>query len=531
VDSFGEQGKQYDACFQIGEFHSDKVPGTAIVILVPLKTSPNPGEGGKFVNAFANKIPNILGQQPDPLLGYPDVPAQTGATWDIAKAVDVKRPYYTWVNSDGTRVIVMAEPILVSAGDMTNIQRLPVTPPQDVIHEIGSPIFYKPAPPVDAEGKPIPCPKPASAIANDTVFQPPVKPVNKPAVDTNLWLEVLLGIIGTIAMIIGVWFGVKLASGPVGDMLRRLGDSLGSSLAGGYGALRRARASSASALGIGARPVPPPRTADQIARAPPAVPVIPTGDISVRNPMIPGRTARTVPPNTTAQPDVLGRFARRTRRNLAKTLGIGQKLDSSRRRSRINTVTSSVPSASSALSAEDVFGVNAQRKKTPIAASIVNATEPFPDASETNRLAQPAGTGLADLGMPTTPAAVAAATEPFPDAPAPVPRPARKTTPISDKYEMYKNPMIKPKRRNIAIEPEETSEERIQRKAEETALPRRPGMPTGVAKKGTDTGIFGSPATRGALGVKEKGDRNPDATIFGGKKRRRRNRLKTGRKV
>lgn len=246
VDSFGEQGKQYDACFQIGEFPGKNVNGTGIVILVPLKVNPNPGVGGQFVNAFASKIPNILGAQPDPLLGYPDVPAQTGANWDVSKVVDVTRPYYTWAQEDGTRVIVMAEPILIAQADMTNIQRLPVTPPEDVIHEIGTPILYRPAPPRDANGRPVPCPQTAAQKAVANVVQPPLE--NKPNVDSNILLEVLLGIIGTLAIIIGVWFGVKMASGPVGDSLKRFGDSIGSTLAGGYGAVKKA---TSNTLGIG----------------------------------------------------------------------------------------------------------------------------------------------------------------------------------------------------------------------------------------------------------------------------------------
>jgi hypothetical protein len=136
---------------------------------------------------------------------------------------------------------------------------------------------------------------------------------------------------------------------------------------------------------------------------------------------------------------------------------------------------------------------------------------------------------------------------------------------------MTKNPMIKPKRRKIAAEPEDeeekpslartasianrlkrastrardslgdfdravettptsNSEERIARKAAETALPRTPGMPRGSKSTGADTGLFGSRALREGLGVKEKEERSPNATIFGGK-RRRRHRMKTGRRV
>lgn len=271
VDSFGEQGKQFDACFQIGEFPSDNIKGSRIVILVPLKVSNNPGIGGTFVNAFANKIPNILGQQPDRLLGYPDVPAQTGSDWSVAKVVKLDRPHYTWTQKDGTRVVVMAEPILIAQGDMDNIKRLPVTPPEDVIHEIGSNIKYKAAPPVDANGKPLPCPPPRGALPNVVVTQPPVVK-NKPAVDGTLFVEILLGLIGTIAIVIGVWVGIKLAAGPVGDMFRKLGDSLGKQLAGAYKSVKDAKI-----------PVAPTRTPEEVATiAPTTIPE--PKDFAVTNP-------------------------------------------------------------------------------------------------------------------------------------------------------------------------------------------------------------------------------------------------------
>ena len=520
VDSFAEQGKQYDACFQIGEFHSDNITGTTIVILVPLKVSPNPGVGGSFVNAFASKIPSILGQQPDPLLGYPDVPAQTGANWDVSKVVDTTRPYYTWKTSDGTRVIVMAEPILIAEGDMGNIQRLPVTPPEDVIHELPSFIQYKPAPPLDVNGNPVPCPSEVAAAATAAVVQPPVV-ANKPAVDTNLWLQVILGMIGTIAIIIGVWFGIKLASGPVGEMLKKLGDSLGSSLAGGYGAMKRARS------GIGQnRPLPPPRTAEQIAAAPPpantpaAISDLPTPDptgFQVANPgytslndfadrhrtrknkvtlKTPTQLANISPVNL---PEPSGDFAMYNPLDKSRADFVArQRTMRNRPRTRVTPAPRVDAAEQNRLAQPAGTGLfDLGMPTTP--AAVVNATEPFPDAAETNRLAQPAGTGLFDLGMPTTPAA----------------------------------PTVQRRRRNVAVEPEETPEERMERRAEETALPRRTGMPTGPRTTGADTGIFGSPAMRSATGVRERGNRGPydmNTTRFGGK-RKRRHRLKTGRRV
>jgi hypothetical protein len=133
----------------------------------------------------------------------------------------------------------MAEPILISQGDMNNIQRLPVTPPEDVIHEIGTPIMYHPAPPRDANGKPVACPPSAFQAASNRIMQPPV-PDFKPVVKSDTILAILLSIIGTLAIVIGVWFGIKLASGPGGDAMKKIGDSIGKTLAGSYAAVKKA---------------------------------------------------------------------------------------------------------------------------------------------------------------------------------------------------------------------------------------------------------------------------------------------------
>lgn len=275
---------QYDACFQIGEFPSEdpssKVRGTKIVILVPLKADPTPSDGAKFINAVSRHIPSILAAQHDPVNGYPDTPAATGADWNIAQIVKTDRSYYTWITRNGTRVIVMAEPILVSEGDITNILRLPVTPPEDVIHEIGD-VRYKPAPPIDSKGNPVPC---KSSISVPQLVPGPtavaMTKANKPAVSGTDWLAVILGILGSIAVFIGVWFGLKAAMGPGGDFLKTIGDMLGKSLAGGYSALKKA----VPAVVPKVIPTVPVRTPTQVADAPaPNIPE-PPSDFSVTNP-------------------------------------------------------------------------------------------------------------------------------------------------------------------------------------------------------------------------------------------------------
>ena len=474
IDSFGEQGKQYDACFQIGEFPSKFVKGSRIVILVPLKVSNNTtGIGAKFVNAFANKIPNILGQQPDRLLGYPDVPAQTGADWSISKVINLTRPHYTWTQRDGTRVVVMAEPILIAEGDMENIKRLPVTPPEDVIHEIGSNIKYKPAPPVDANGNPIPCAPRAGTLPNIPITQPPVKVpagagipngngvTSSSSFDPNLIWQVILGVIGTIAIVIGVWMGIKLAAGPGGDMFRKLGDALGKQLAGAYKSVKDAKMPALSS------PKSPPadtRTPEQLADISPTTIPEPSGDFATSNPLFKDKK------------DFLTRQRGVTQRNKQPSRGSTQ-------RNPTKIPDSSAPDADELL----------RRRR-----------------AERNRLAQPAGTGLFDLGNTPKPADEIGQRKPKGPGKKAIKGPEESNTQrIAALARAHKKT---PKRRIIDAE--------------------EPDEPEG-SKTST---IFDSPAIRANYGISEKKNTEPQylataKTVPRKGGRKRRHRLKTGRQV
>jgi hypothetical protein len=163
----------------------------------------------------------------------------------------------------------MGEPILISGADMDAIKRLPVTPPADVIHEITS-VRYKPAPPVDSRGNPVPCSKGILPV-----IPLPTNPF-KPGVEGKDFSLYILGPVAVIIVLLLVWFGLKMAVGPAGAFLKTMGDSLGRSLAGGYDALKKAKL-----------PVMP---------ALPAVPAV---------------------------PESITKSARTTRRNLGSVLGVG----------------------------------------------------------------------------------------------------------------------------------------------------------------------------------------------------------------
>jgi hypothetical protein len=243
IDTFCEKNRQYDACLQIGEFTSDSVVGSKVVILIPLKVALLAGESGVFINAVANKLPNILNQQPDKVNGYPEVPAQPGADWSLDKVIKPRTGFYTWTNKDGTQVIVMANPVNILISDMLNIKRLPLTPPEDVIHEIGK-VYLRPTVPLNCfTGEEVPCPPSLKDVINST------EPCDNPDAlrqdeikskkDSETFSKVLFAMLGIGLLILTVWLGIRFAMGPGKSLMTSIGDSLGRSLAGGYDALKK----------------------------------------------------------------------------------------------------------------------------------------------------------------------------------------------------------------------------------------------------------------------------------------------------
>ena len=229
---------QYDACFQIGEFPSDHVDtskgASSIVVLVPLKSGDNPGTAGTFINKVVSQIPNIMPPiaKPDINLGFADVPAQTGAGWGLANILQADRPFYTWVNSDGTRVIVMAEPAIITSTDLSNIKGLPITPPEDVIHEIGSYVYYRSAPPIDCAGNPILCRSPFNIIQPQQYLPENSVSGGKRDVIMSgvgiLWSFFLACFAAWIAIMLATGTGAKIISGISGGISKIIGAVRGS---------------------------------------------------------------------------------------------------------------------------------------------------------------------------------------------------------------------------------------------------------------------------------------------------------------
>ena len=553
---------QYDACLQIGEFTTRNRQGDKLVIFIPLKASSNPGEDAKFISAFGNKIPSILGAQPDKALGYPDFPAATGSDWSIARVLKTDRTFYTWTNQDGTQVIVMSEPIFIAEPDLTNIQRLPITPPEDVIHEIGT-VRYKSGSPIDSHGNPIPCSALTSSLPSIPVFQPPTTTadgkivsggcggtteiVKQSSFNGELLLQIVLGVIGTIAIVIGVWFGLKLASGPVGDMFRKLGDSLGKQLAGAYKSVKNVKVP----------PLPTPKfpspaatkTPEQIADiAPTTIPE--PKDFAVTNPgykskadFIAAHKTRRNPIRTPTQiadiapttlPEPSGDFAMTNPGYKNKSAFINAHKT---RRNPIKPANKIADAPAPAASPASVIDSAGPSEFVPDADELLRRRR-----AERNRLAQPAGTGLFDLGNTPRPIDEIAQRKPRGPGKKVIKGPEESNTQrIAALARAHKKT---PKRRNIGpIEEPDTPKlaatATLAKKLSDRAKKARESVQDfdkaveNTPKKAT---IFDSPATRANYGISEARSTEPQylATAKtvprkGGKKRR--HRLKTGRQV
>ena len=258
-------GQQHDACFQIGEFSmrigalvpdpvllaqiaqddadyaagglaqviatyrraqrafveqqryaSTPAIGTTVVVLIPLKVSTKKTKGAAFINAFAPNIANIVASQPDANNGYPDLNVTGMSDWSVADVLQSDRPFYTWLNRDGTRVVVMAEPIGISAENMTHIKRLPVTPPQAAIKEISDRVYYKSAPPLAAD----------ETKTKFSISQPPVSLPGTTA-NSGMITTVALSMTYFIVTVFAIWVAIRLATGYGKTAMEWIGNKLG----------------------------------------------------------------------------------------------------------------------------------------------------------------------------------------------------------------------------------------------------------------------------------------------------------------
>lgn len=521
-----------------------QVKGTAdpLVVFIPLKINDVPSETQtvqtRFINTFASKISNILNQQPDRQLGYPDVPAITNNDWKLSDILDPDDCYYTWKQHlDGqttpTQVIFMKNPISVFSIDMASIQRLPITPPSDVFHRLPGDVRFKSCLPKVPDGQPgagekracPECQKPPPQMVPNPIAQMRAEEANdKSKGDGVLWIKILLGMIGTIAIIIGAWFGIKFALGPGGELMKSLADKIGGATASAYSSLKKSAASLPSL----------PTSTPKFPRPPPPS----------SSPILPGAPAR---------------FLRRTRRRFANALGVGQRVGPQARRVTQSRGTAEGVGLDSALNAtnplsKNFFTPGKTRSPAEIAdAAPANIPEPTGDFVMNNP------------GFKDKDAFIKAHRRTARHIPKP------KTRPVDDTVAA---PKPEGPGKKVIVGPSETPAEKIARLAkakkalrpvkrrnigpiEEPDTPKM-GAPAMLAKKLSDRAkkaresvsdfdkaventpkkatIFDSPATRARLGIPEERSTEPQylataSTVKKGGKGRRSNRFKTGRRV
>jgi hypothetical protein len=209
----------------------------------------------------------------------PIYPIATGDNWKLSHMIGSAEPYYTWLktgyvwsgfmwmnNATTTRFIVMQNPVGIAANDMASIARLPITHPTTVIDSLPGPdpgtpskdaIFYKAFPPKTCVNCVADQPIPAFADIASATFD-----TGSSVVSTDTIVKILVGIVGSIALILAIYFGLRFAMGPYGLVLSKFGEKLGSNMAAAYAKAKRRIPTGAP--GPSMNPKPPASNPDDI---------------------------------------------------------------------------------------------------------------------------------------------------------------------------------------------------------------------------------------------------------------------------
>ena len=281
---------QHDAVLQVGEQGIN-----SLILLIPLAVSSQTSESSKFMAKITNAIDSLSGANPNGMIQkpltnddpcppefpvndrsggdpaapvtackaknpagnkqgvdwewkekltktiLPTYPVATGNDWKLTHMIGSTDPYYTWLDVDyswnplfrqwfassgGTRYIMLQNPVGVSANDMASITKLPVTRPTMMISQLPSAMYYKAFPPKDCK----------TCVA--TSFIPPFRDIASASIDTGAGpiasesiVKILIGVVGGIALLIAIYFGLRLAMGPYGLALSKFGETLGRKMA------------------------------------------------------------------------------------------------------------------------------------------------------------------------------------------------------------------------------------------------------------------------------------------------------------
>jgi hypothetical protein len=235
------EGIQHDAAIlMVGENGN-------FVLAIPIEASSNPDQKtDSYVRRITSFFPQFL--QPNKDGNVQNLDISTGSDWNISNILPltgdqggqlaVQEPYFYWIsypdpslaayvksypqgkplpNVGQTAVIAFAKPITIGGTAMSAINLLDTTPAQPGI--VGSKILYKPY--ICSSSKP----------KREHFCNPFDVPPTPPPFTSETLITIIISVIGAIAGFIGVYFAVKYAAGPAGDVLKKFAESVGRGLA------------------------------------------------------------------------------------------------------------------------------------------------------------------------------------------------------------------------------------------------------------------------------------------------------------
>jgi len=260
---------QYDAVLSLGD-PSDE--DSRVVLLVPLRAVATPNYASDtFLSKIASYIPGILHPKPDASFDPVNVP--TGSDWKISSILpvtgnaegnpEVAGALYAWrgvprkslfptvMTLTNTRYgwldkslgltpeqqrslpasrlyIMLAQPIEVGSATISAIQALPVTPPEQAIDGVPAKgVFYKSVIcPSKKENRTTSSNSTQEHFDNGENCDPFSTAPTPPPIDPNLLFSIIMGMLGAIAMFVGIYFAVSYAGGPGANVVKGFGEYL-----------------------------------------------------------------------------------------------------------------------------------------------------------------------------------------------------------------------------------------------------------------------------------------------------------------
>jgi hypothetical protein len=311
---------QHDAVLTLGD-PADL--SSKVIVMVPLAGSSLPTQTSSFIEKIATYIPGaLIANTSTGLFDAVNVP--TGNDWNLSTLLPgsprngenvVNVGYFSWEtaprlepklrnivqapanlpdvhhygwkpaeNSPSLRYIMLKDAVTINAFDLQTIRMLPITSPTDAIQPpLIDTLVY--SPPTTCKDKPYD--KSCDPFANI--------PVKKP-IDSGVLWQTILGIIGSLAMLIGLYFAIKYASDKKWGLWLK-NKITGSGTGTGTGTLKlpnffsRKGTPATSGTGTGVLPT--------------LLPTNPAGNFSITNPgagtglVVPGAGTGLIPPTTT----------------------------------------------------------------------------------------------------------------------------------------------------------------------------------------------------------------------------------------